>query len=330
MPSSCGTVSASAIPVNESDRIYVAGHTGLAGSAICRRLAAAGYRHIITRTRGELDLTSQSAVERFFREQRPQVVFLAAAKVGGIHANNTWVADFIRDNLLIQTNVIDAAQRHGTRRFVFLGSSCIYPREAPQPLREEYLLTGPLEPTNEYYAVAKIAGIEMCRAFARQHGFNSVCLMPSNLYGPHDSFDLENAHVLPALLRKYHEAKMGLTREVVLWGSGRPRREFLHVDDLADAAVFLANQEQVGDLVNVGVGTDVTIAELAALIRRTVGYTGLERFDASKPDGTPRKLMHISRLAALGWRPRIDLESGLRQTYDWFVHNVAAPAVPVG
>jgi GDP-L-fucose synthase len=307
--------------VNEADRIYVAGHTGLAGSAICRRLAAAGYRNLITRARSELDLTSQSAVEQFFREQRPQVVFLAAARVGGIHANNTWVADFIRDNLLIQTNVIDAAQRHGTRRFVFLGSSCIYPREAPQPLREEYLLTGPLEPTNEYYAVAKIAGIEMCRAFARQHGFNAICLMPSNLYGPNDSFDLENAHVLPALLRKYHEAKSGLRGEVVLWGSGRPRREFLHVDDLADAAVFLADHEQVGDIVNVGVGADVTIAELAALIRRTVGYSGPERFDASKPDGTPRKLMDVSRLTALGWRPRIDLQSGLEQTYDWFLRH---------
>jgi GDP-L-fucose synthase len=320
-------VSELAIPVNEADSIYVAGHTGLVGSAICRRLAVGGYRNLITRTRSQLDLTSQAAVERFFCELRPQVVFLAAARVGGIHANSTWVADFIRDNLLIQTNVIDSAQRHGTRRLVFLGSSCIYPREAPQPLREQYLLSGPLEPTNEYYAVAKIAGIEMCRAFARQHGFNSICLMPSNLYGPNDNFDLENAHVLPALLRKYHEAKIGLAHEVVLWGSGHPRREFVHVDDLADAAVFLAKEEQIGDVINVGVGADVTIAELAAMIRGTVGYAGPERFDSSKPDGTPRKLMDISRLSALGWRPRIDLQSGLQQTYDWFLrHHAKASA----
>jgi GDP-L-fucose synthase len=307
--------------VNESDRIYVAGHTGLAGSAICRRLAAGGYRNLIRRTHAELDLSQQAAVEGFFREQRPQVVFLAAARVGGIRANDTYAGDFIRDNLLIQTHVIDAAQRHGTRRFVFLGSSCVYPRLAPQPIREESLLSGPLEPTNEWYAVAKIAGIQTCRAFARQYGFNSICLMPSNLYGPNDNFDLENAHVLPALMRKYHEAKMGLAREVVVWGSGKPRREFLHVDDLADAAVFLAQQENVGDLVNVGIGSDVTIAELAALIRRTVGYTGPERFDATRPDGTPQKLLDTSRLTALGWTSRLGLEAGLRQTYQWFVKN---------
>jgi GDP-L-fucose synthase len=307
--------------VNESDRIYVAGHSGLAGSAICRRLAAAGYRNLITRTHADLDLTAQPAVERFFREERPQVVFLAAARVGGIHANDTYGGAFIRDNLLIQTHVIDAAQRHGTRRFVFLGSSCVYPRLAPQPIREEYLLSGPLEPTNEWYAIAKIAGIQTCRAFARQYGFNSICLMPSNLYGPNDNFDLETAHVLPALIRKYHEAKMGLAREVVLWGSGKPRREFLHVDDLADAAVFLAQQEGVGDLLNVGIGSDVTIAELAALVRRTVGYTGAERFDATRPDGTPQKLLDVSRLTQLGWTPRIGLEEGLRQTYRWFVDH---------
>jgi len=307
--------------VNESDRIYVAGHTGLAGSAICRRLATAGYRHVLTRTHPELDLTVQSEVDGFFREQRPQVVFLAAARVGGIHANDTYSGDFIRENLLIQTHVIDSARRHGTRRFVFLGSSCVYPRLAPQPMREEHLLTGPLESTNEWYAVAKIAGIQTCRAFARQYGFNSICLMPSNLYGPNDNFDLEKAHVLPALMRKYHEAKSGGAGEVVLWGSGRPRREFLHVDDLADAAVFLAEQETVGDLINVGVGSDITIAELAALIRRTVGYTGTERFDATRPDGTPQKVLDTSRLTTLGWRPSIGLEAGLRQTYDWFLAN---------
>jgi GDP-L-fucose synthase len=307
--------------VNESDRIYVAGHSGLAGSAICRRLAAAGYRNLITRSHADLDLTAQPAVERFFREERPQVVFLAAARVGGIHANDTYGGDFIRDNLLIQTHVIDAAQRHGTQRFVFLGSSCVYPRLAPQPIREEYLLSGPLEPTNEWYAVAKIAGIQTCRAFARQYGFNSICLMPSNLYGPNDNFDLDNAHVLPALMRKYHEARMGLAREVVLWGSGKPRREFLHVDDLADAAVFLAQQENVGDLVNVGIGSDVTIAQLAALVRHTVGYTGAERFDATRPDGTPQKLLDVSRLTQLGWTARIGLEEGLRHTYRWFVDH---------
>jgi GDP-L-fucose synthase len=316
-----GTATRSPAPVNESDRIYVAGHSGLAGSAICRRLAAAGYRNLITRTHADLDLTEQPAVERFFREERPQVAFLAAARVGGIHANDTYAGDFIRDNLLIQTHVIDAAQRHGTRRFVFLGSSCVYPRLAPQPLREEYLLSGPLEPTNEWYAVAKIAGIQTCRAFARQYGFNSICLMPSNLYGPNDNFGLEQAHVLPALIRKYHEAKKGLAREVVLWGSGQPRREFLHVDDLADAAVFLAGQESVGGLINVGIGSDVTIAELAALIRRTVGYTGPERFDTTRPDGTPQKLLDVSRLTQLGWTPRISLEEGLRHTYEWFVNH---------
>lgn len=321
MPWSRVTVTRFISTVNELDRIYVAGHTGLAGSAICRRLNAAGYRNVLTRTHAELDLTTQSAVEDFFREQRPQVVFLAAARVGGIHANDTYPGDFIRDNLLIQAHVIDSARRHGTRRFVFLGSSCVYPRLAPQPMREEYLLTGPLEPTNEWYAIAKIAGIQTCRAFARQYGFNAICLMPSNLYGPNDNFDLQNAHVLPALMRKYHEAKTGAAGEVVLWGSGRPRREFLHVDDLADAAVFLAEQETVGDLINVGVGSDVSIAELAALIRRTVGYAGTERFDATRPDGTPQKLLDTSRLTALGWRPRMGLGAGLRQTYEWFLSN---------
>jgi GDP-L-fucose synthase len=307
--------------VNKSDRIYVAGHSGLAGSAICRRLRTRGYQNLITRTHRELDLTSQDAVERFFGQERPQVVFLAAARVGGILANATYPGDFIRDNLLIETHVIDSAQRHATRRFVFLGSSCVYPRLAPQPMREEHLLSGPLESTNEGYAVAKIAGIKMCLAFTQQHGFNAICLMPSNLYGPNDNFELETAHVLPAIMRKYHEAKLGLTPEVVLWGTGQPRREFLHVDDLADAAVFLAEHESARGLINVGVGSDVTIAELAALIRSSVGYTGPERFDASRPDGTPRKLLDTSRLTALGWQPRIDLKTGLAQTYEWFLSH---------
>jgi GDP-L-fucose synthase len=308
--------------VNESDRIFVAGHTGLVGSAICRELAVRGYLKVITRSHKELDLTSQAAVEHFFRDERPEVVFLAAARVGGIHANETYPTEFIRDNLLIQTHVIDAAYRHGVTRFVFLGSSCVYPRLAPQPIREESLLTGPLEPTNEPYAVAKIAGIKVCQAYARQYGFSAICLMPTNLYGPEDNFDLEKAHVLPALVRKYHEAKAGLTKEVVLWGSGRPRREFLHVDDLANAAVFLAERREIVDLINVGVGADLTIAELAALIRRTVGYGGPERFDLRRPDGTPQKLLDISRLSALGWSPRISLEAGLRQTYEWFIENL--------
>jgi GDP-L-fucose synthase len=304
--------------VNKTDRIYVAGHSGLAGSAIGRRLRDGGYQNLITRTHAQLDLTSQAAVEGFFAKERPQVVFLAAARVGGILANSSYPGDFIRDNLLIQTHVIDCAQRHGTQRFVFLGSSCVYPRLAPQPMREEHLLSGPLESTNEWYAVAKIAGIKMCQAFAQQHGFNAICLMPSNLYGPNDNFELETAHVLPAMMRKYHEAKLGLRSEVVLWGSGHPRREFLHVDDLADAAVFLAEHESAQGLINVGVGSDITIAELAGLIRATVGYTGPERFDASRPDGAPRKLLDISRLTALGWKPRVDLKTGLEKTYRWF------------
>jgi GDP-L-fucose synthase len=310
--------------MNESSRVFVAGHRGLVGSAICRRLARDGIGNVITRSHAELDLTRQADVERFFRDERPEVVFLAAARVGGIHANATYPADFIRDNLLIQCNVIDAAQRFDVARFVFLGSSCVYPRLAPQPISEEHLLTGPLEATNEWYAVAKIAGIKLCQALRRQHGFNAISLMPSNLYGPNDNFDRENSHVLPALILKYHEAKLGKANEVVLWGSGRPRREFLHVDDLADAAVFLAGHETEVDLVNVGVGADVTIAELAALVRRTVGYTGPERYDSTRPDGTPQKLLDTSRLAGLGWKAQIGLEEGLRQTYEWYLRSSAS------
>jgi GDP-L-fucose synthase len=307
--------------MNEGTRIFVAGHAGLVGSAICRRLARGGFTNVLTRTHAELDLTRQNAVDEFFRSERPQVVFLAAARVGGIRANSTYPADFIRDNLLIQTHVIEAAHRNGVERFVFLGSSCVYPRLAPQPISEDDLLSGALEPTNEWYAIAKIAGIKMCQAYAHQYGFDAVALMPSNLYGPNDNFDLENSHVLPALIRKYHEAKLGLRPEVVLWGSGRPRREFLHVDDLADAAVFIAGLRTKHDLLNVGVGTDVTIAELAAMIRDIVGYEGPERFDPTQPDGTPQKLLDTSRVAALGWTAQIGLESGLRQTYDWFVRH---------
>ncbi len=309
--------------MDKGARIYVAGHRGLVGSAILRRLQAEGYRNIITRTRQELDLTRQEAVERFFREERPEYVFLAAAKVGGILANATYPADFIRDNLLIQTHVIDAAYRFGVKKLLFLGSSCIYPKFAPQPMKEEYLLTGPLEPTNEAYAVAKIAGIKMCQAYRRQYGFRAISLMPTNLYGPGDNFDLETSHVIPALIRKFHEAKVQGKEEVVVWGTGNPRREFLHVDDLADAAVFLMHHYDDEAIINVGVGKDISIRELAQLIASIVGFEGRIVFDTSKPDGTPRKLLDVSRLFALGWRPRISLEEGLRQTYAWFVEHVA-------
>lgn len=307
--------------MDERSKIYVAGHRGLVGSAIVRRLRAEGYTNLVTRTRDELDLCDQAAVYRFFKEERPEYVFLAAAKVGGILANSTYPADFIRDNLLIQTHVIDAAYRHGVKKLLFLGSSCIYPKHAPQPMREEYLLTGPLEPTNEPYAVAKIAGIKMVEAYRRQYGFNAISLMPTNLYGPGDNFDLETSHVIPALIRKFHEARVKGAPEVVVWGTGAPRREFLHVDDLADAAVFLMKHYDGETIINVGVGEDITIRELAEVIREVVGYTGKIVFDPSKPDGTPRKLLDVSRLHALGWKAKIPLREGLEQTYRWYVER---------
>jgi GDP-L-fucose synthase len=309
--------------MNESTRIFVAGHRGLVGSAVVRRLRAGGNRELLLAGRDELDLTRQDAVERWFAAHRPEVVILAAARVGGIQANNTRPAEFIRENLVMQSNVIDAAWRNGARKLTFLGSSCIYPKLAPQPMAEECLLTGALEPTNEWYAVAKIAGIKMCQAYRRQYGFDAISLMPTNLYGPGDNFDLENSHVLPALLRKVHEAKRDGRPTVTVWGTGQPRREFLHVDDLADAVVFLTERYSDDKLVNVGVGEDVSIAELAALVARTVGYTGQLEFDASKPDGTPRKLLDVSRLHALGWRARTGLEEGLRGTYAWYCDNEA-------
>jgi len=308
--------------VDKGAKIYVAGHRGLVGSAILRRLRAEGYENLVLRTRQELDLTDQRAVNRFFEEERPEYVFLAAAKVGGILANATYPGDFIRENLLIQTNVIDAAHRYGVKKLLFLGSSCIYPKFAPQPMKEEYLLTGPLESTNEAYAVAKIAGIKMVQAYRRQYGFRGISLMPTNLYGPGDNFDLETSHVIPALLRKFHEAKEAGRKEVVVWGTGTPRREFLHVDDLADASIFLMRHYDEEEIINVGVGEDISIRELAELIARVVGFKGEIVYDTSKPDGTPRKLLDVSRLFALGWRPRISLEEGLRQTYEWFrVHT---------
>jgi len=305
-------------PMQPESRIYVAGHRGLVGSAIVRRLRDAGFQNLLLPDRSELDLTRQSEVERFFAAEKPEYVFLAAAKVGGILANDTWPADFIRDNTLIEMLVLDAAHRHGVERVLFLGSSCIYPKHAPQPLREEYLLTGPLEPTNEAYAIAKILGIKTVEAYRRQHGVRWISAMPTNLYGPNDNFDLETGHVLPALIRRFHEARESGAPSVTLWGTGTPRREFLHVDDLADALFFLMQNYDGDAFVNVGVGEDVTIRDLAELVRRIVGYEGTIEFDASKPDGTPRKLMDVSRLTALGWRARIRLEEGVRATYEWY------------
>ncbi len=305
-----------------NSRIFVAGHRGLAGSAIVRRLERLGYSNLILRSRNELDLLAKDAVESFFESERPEYVFLAAAKVGGILANSTYPADFLRDNLVVQLNVIDAAWRHGVKKLEFLGSSCIYPKFATQPMREEALLTGELEPTNEWYAIAKIAGIKLCQAYRAQYGFHAISLMPTNLYGPGDNFDLKSSHVLPALIRKFHEAHLEERPDVTVWGSGLPRREFLHVDDLASAAVFLMNEYDQPDIINVGTGEDVTIGELAQVVSRITGYTGRLTFDASKPDGTPRKLLDISRLRALGWKPSISLEDGLGSTYEWFLENI--------
>jgi GDP-L-fucose synthase len=307
--------------MNSDARIYVAGHQGLVGSAVVRRLQALGYGNLLLATRSELELTRQAEVEQWFAAHRPEVVILAAARVGGIHANNTYPADFIRDNLEVQNNVIDAAYRHGTRKLTFLGSSCIYPKHAPQPMSEDCLLTGPLEPTNEWYAIAKIAGIKMCQAYRRQHGFDAISLMPTNLYGPGDNFSLENSHVLPALIARFDAARRAGQRSVVIWGTGTPRREFLYVDDLADAVVFLTRNYSAAGPINVGTGTDVTIRELAALVGNAVGFQGELVFDTSKPDGTPRKLLDVTRLTALGWRATTTLEAGLRATYAWFCAN---------
>jgi GDP-L-fucose synthase len=307
--------------MDRGSRIYVAGHRGLVGSAIVRRLQAEGFAEVITRGREEVDLTDQRAVEDFFARERPEYVFLAAARVGGILANSTYPADFIRENLLIQTHVIDAAYRYGVKKLLFLGSSCIYPKHAPQPMKEEYLLTGPLEPTNEAYAVAKIAGLKMVQYYRRQYGFNGISLMPTNLYGPGDRFEPEQSHVIPALLRRFHEAKERGFGEVVVWGTGTPRREFLYVDDLADAAVFLMGRYEEEMWINVGVGEDITIQELAEMVKEIVGFRGRIVYDPSKPDGTPRKLLDVSRLFALGWRPRVPLREGLERTYRWYLEQ---------
>jgi GDP-L-fucose synthase len=309
--------------MNKSDLIFVAGHRGLVGAAIVRRLQRAGFENLLLCTSAELDLRDQGGVDAFIQSRRPAYVFLAAARVGGIHANSTYPADFIRDNLQIQCNVIDAARRHGVRKLLFLGSSCIYPRLAPQPMKEEHLLTGPLEPTNEWYAIAKIAGIKMCQAYRRQYGFNAISAMPTNLYGPGDNFSLEGSHVVPALLRKAHEARLANKDRLSVWGSGTPRRELLHVDDLADALLFLMRSYESESLINVGCGEDLSIRELAELIADTVGFQGRLEFDATRPDGAPRKLLDVSRLRQLGWSPLIDLRNGLRQTYEWYLANEA-------
>jgi GDP-L-fucose synthase len=309
--------------MNVNSKIYVAGHRGLVGAAIVRALSDQGFTNLITRTHAELELRDQRAVAEFFAESKPDYIFLAAAKVGGIHANSTYPADFIADNLAIQSNIIQSAYQNEAKKLLFLGSSCIYPKLARQPLKEEYLLTGALEPTNEWYAIAKIAGIKMVQAFRQQYGFNGISVMPTNLYGPEDNFHPQNSHVLPALIRRFHEAKLTNAPSVTIWGTGTPLREFLHVDDLADACVFLMKTYEDSDIVNIGTGVDLSIRELAETIQHVVGYEGQLLFDPSKPDGTPRKLMDVSRLANLGWSAKIPLEAGLHSTYVWFVHHHA-------
>jgi GDP-L-fucose synthase len=307
--------------MDSSDKIFVAGHRGLVGSAIVRALEAQGYRNLVLRTHKELDLEDQASVRRLFDTERPTHVLMAAARVGGILANDSYRAEFIYNNLVIQCNVIDAAWRSGVRRLLFLGSSCIYPRDCPQPMKEEYLLTGPLEHTNEPYAVAKIAGVKMCEAYNSQYGTSFVSVMPTNLYGPNDNFDLASSHVLPALLRKVHEAKMSGAKKFTVWGSGTPKREFLHVDDMALACIHVLKREDFTDMVNIGSGEEISIRQLAELISDVVGFSGSLEFDTSKPDGTPRKLLDIQRLRAMGWRPAISLHEGIRRTYEWFLQS---------
>jgi GDP-L-fucose synthase len=322
--------------MNKKSRIYVAGHRGLVGSAILRKLKSEGYDNLVTRTHLELDLIQQADVEAFFEAERPEYVFLAAAKVGGIWANSTYPADFIYSNLMVQSNVIHAAYKTSVKKLLFLGSSCIYPRECPQPMKEEYLLSGKLEPTNEPYAMAKIAGIKMCRAYNRQYGTRFISVMPTNLYGPGDNFDLKTGHALPALIRKFHEGKVNASSEAVLkrsapptsgssvvtiWGTGDPRREFLYVDDLADACLFIMKQYEEDEIINIGAGKDISIKELAGMIKEIVGFEGDMSFDTTKPDGMPRKLLDVSKITNIGWTPKISLREGIRKTYDWCLEN---------
>lgn len=311
--------------MDKQSKIYVAGHRGLAGSALLRLLQQQGYDNLLLRTSAELDLRNQAAVSQFFADNKPEYVFLAAAKVGGIHANNTYPADFLYDNLCIQNNVIHQSYVHGVKKLLFLGSSCIYPKKAQQPIREEYLLTGPLEPTNDAYAIAKIAGIKMCQAYHRQYGCNFISAMPTNLFGPGDNYDLKNSHVLPALLRKFHEAKVNGEQSVTVWGTGEPRREFLHSDDLAAACLFLMRHYDSPQIINVGTGKDIPIGDMARLIAQITGFEGEIVFDTSMPDGTFRKVMDISRLEALGWKPAISFEEGIRRTYQ---EKFGAEAIP--
>jgi len=307
--------------MNSDASIFVAGHRGLVGAALVRQLRAAGFHNLLLRERSELDLTCQQGVRDFFAQTRPQYVFVAAARVGGIVANATRPAEFLWENLAIETNLVDSAWRNGARKLLFLGSSCIYPRDAAQPMSEDCLLTGPLEPTNEAYAIAKIAGLKLCSAYRRQYGFDAICAMPTNLYGPGDNFSLQHSHVLPALMRKIHEAQETGASEVVIWGTGRPRREFLYVDDLAEACLLLMERYEDERPINIGCGRDQTIAELADMMARVVGFTGTLRYDSSKPDGAPQKLLDTTRLAALGWTARTGLEAGIRSTYAWFLAN---------
>lgn len=311
--------------MDKKSKIYLAGHRGLVGSAIKRKLESKGYSNLIFRTHGELDLTNQQAVNEFFEREKPEYVFLAAAKVGGILANNTYPAEFIYENLMIEANIIHASYKNGVKKLLFLGSSCIYPKLAPQPLKEEYLLTGPLEETNEAYAIAKIAGIRLCKHYNQQYVTNFISVMPTNLYGPNDNFDLETSHVMPALIRKFHEAKVKNEPEVVIWGTGKPLREFMHVDDMADACVYLMekyNTDDIGEFVNIGVGKDITIGELSEVIKEIVGFEGTIRKDLSKPDGTPQKLLDITKLSSLGWKAKISLRDGIEQTYEWYQSQI--------
>ncbi len=304
--------------MNKGSKIYVAGHRGMVGSSLCRALTQAGYSNIIKRTREELDLTDQLSVRNFFDKERPEYVFLAAAKVGGIYANDKYSADFIRENIIIEANIIDSAYRSGVKKLLFLGSACVYPKRTPQPIKEEYLLTGELEPTNEAYALAKIAGIKMCQAYNKQYGTNFISVMPTNLYGEGDNFDLENSHVIPALIRKFHEAKEAGLCDVVVWGTGAPTREFLYVDDLAEACIFLMNNYSSSEIINIGLGEDVSIKDLANMVKDVVGYGGEIRFDATKPDGTPKRQLDVSKIHALGWRHSTELRKGLVKTYEWY------------
>jgi len=309
--------------MDKSDKIFVAGHRGMVGSAVMRRLKTEAFSNVVTRERAQLDLTNESAVAKFFEQERPHIVLAAAAKVGGIKANNDYPVEFLVENLRIQNNVIRSAYENGVRKLLFLGSSCIYPKFAPQPILESTLLSGPLEPTNEAYAIAKIAGIKLCQAFSREYGANFISAMPTNLYGPNDNFDLETSHVLAALLRKAHEAKTRNDRKLVVWGTGKPRREFLHVDDLAAVCLLLLEKYDSPEIINVGCGEDISIGELAELICQVVGFDGQLAWDTTKPDGTPRKLLDVSKIRALGWRPAITLRDGIKGTYDWFAANFA-------